>query len=282
MNEQPDPTNTNPVQTTPPENPNPNPNQTIPPSPPPPVVQLQEQLGDSRLKEHVKKQTLRNVFLVLGGLAVLGILLFMFGTQMLIGLSLLLGKEAKETQEKPQETNTTTFVAPPVLDPLESATKSATIAVSGTTTSANETVYLYINGKLEDKMKSKKNKNFTFRNVSLKEGENDIKAKTVTQDNKQSNYSNSVKIIYSNKPPELTIESPQDGQTFKKDQSPIDIRGKTDAGVRVTVNEFWAIDQGEGKFLYNYTLKDGENKIKVVATDDAGNNAEKEITIKVE
>lgn len=234
---------------------------------------------DSRLKQHVKKQTIRNVLLSIGGLTLLGGIIAVFGTQLLINYSLLLGNS--QENKVVTDVNSPSYIAPPVLDPIENATKSATVTITGYTANANQTVNFYVNGKAAGSTKTKHNKSFS-KKITLKSGENEIKAKTITPSKKQSDYSNTIKISYATKAPELEITSPQDGQTFKKDASPIRISGKSDDGVRVTVNDFWAISEDDGTFSYSYILKDGENKLKIVATDEADNKTEKEITIKVE
>ena len=55
--------------------------------------------------------------------------------------------------------------------------------------------------------------------------------------------------------------------------------GKTDSGVRITVNGFWAVIDENNNFSYSLPLQDGDNAIKVVAQDQAGNKAEKEIKV---
>ena len=253
------------------------------PNPQAPVLNNEPPLPDSRLNDHLKKQTTRNILLVIGGLLVIAAIVFFFGTQLLIGFSLLLKGPNNGNQATHNSTEDAGFIAAPALDPIEqTATNSAQVSVSGYTTDPEQKVNLYVNGKLAGKKTSRKDMSFVFRSVTLIQGDNSIKAKIVTDKNKQSEYSNTLKITYSNKPPELSIDSPHDGDTIKKDQSPIDITGKSTPGAKVTVNEFWAIEGENGSFTYAYTLKDGENKIKVAAKDEAGNQTEKEITIKVE
>ena len=80
--------------------------------------------------------------------------------------------------------------------------------------------------------------------------------------------------------PGLSIDQPQDGQTVSKSSSPtLGIQGKTDIGNNVTVNGFWAIVDDQGNYNYLYTLQNGDNDIKVIATDPEGNQTTKEIHI---
>src|SRR5262249_40352103 len=138
----------------------------------------------------------------------------------------------------------------------------------------------YVNGKLVDKTDVGKDKQFAFQQVKLEKGSNQIKAKAVTTDDKESEYSSVTSISYSNEPPKLDINSPQDGQDVAKGDGPLRVSGKTDSGVKVTVNDFWAIVQDDGTFSYMLALHDGDNTIKIVATDDADNQTTKELKIK--
>ncbi|HSW47880.1 MAG TPA: hypothetical protein VLG67_02255 [Candidatus Saccharimonadales bacterium] len=198
----------------------------------------------------------------------------------LVGFSILIEK-FKNPKDEQINTQSVDYIAPPVLNPLPNATKNDKTAVSGFASSSNATIILYVNGELADKTRSKSDNSFTFENVSLNSGDNEIKAKTEENEDKQSDFSQSITITFLNKPPALDITFPHDGQSFKKDESPIKISGKSDKGVKVTVNSFWAISQDDGSFYYQYNLKDGDNDLKFAATDDAGNKTEKELHIKV-
>ncbi len=171
------------------------------------------------------------------------------------------------------------YIAPPVLNPMNEATKSAQIIVSGYAGDKQD-IKLYVNGKFIDKTTVNKDKQFTFQNVPLEKGNNEIKAKALTDKDKESDYSQILNINYIDKAPSLDINYPQDGQTISKGDSPITVKGKTDPGVKVTINDFWAISNDDGSFSYSLSLHDGDNDIKIIATDDAGNQTTKEIKIK--
>ncbi|HXT83093.1 MAG TPA: hypothetical protein VN704_02000, partial [Verrucomicrobiae bacterium] len=119
-----------------------------------------------------------------------------------------------------------------------------------------------------------------FTSVQLHSGQNTIQVKAEEDNKRQSDFSNTDTISYLKNPPNLSISSPQDGQGFSKNSSPsVGINGSTDPGAKITVNGAWAIVDDQGKFNYLYTLKDGDNDIKVVATDNAGNQTTKEFHI---
>jgi hypothetical protein len=234
----------------------------------------------SRLKSHLQKQAYRNVLLAAFGIVLVIILLIIFGTNILVSFSLLIGR-LTGTEEVEQTTQSTTYIAPPTLDAPFEATSSATLSLSGFA-QADQTIALFRNGKQIAKTSTKDNNSFTFRTVRLDEGENVFKTRVITTDQKHSEYSNEIKIALLNEPPELTVDAPQDGQVFKKDGRPVKVSGKTNPNVKVTVNDFWAIVDDEGNYSYLYTLKDGENELKIVATDNANNKTEKILKIRTE
>ena len=168
------------------------------------------------------------------------------------------------------------FIAPPVLDFFPEATASANITVSGIA-SKKQTVNLYINDELTNTAGADNNGKFVFKEV-LNPGENTVKTKAVVN-NKESDFSNILTISFKNAPPSLNITSPSDNQSFSKDQNTAVIKGTTDADVKVIVNGFWAIVDDSGNFSYTLSLQNGDNHIKIVATDPAGNKNEKEVKV---
>ncbi|MGH7202887.1 MAG: hypothetical protein ACREHC_00405 [Candidatus Levyibacteriota bacterium] len=234
-------------------------------------------MKDSRLNSSLEKKAYHNIILAVLGAIILIIILVLFGTKLLIGFSLLT-EGGKGNTTTPQTQKSNTYVAPPTLDPVVSATNSAQIAISGTSL-ADQKINLYINGNLVDNTIVQEDNNFNFPSVPLQNGQNSIKSIAVTKDNNKSNASNILSISLLNKPPELTIEQPQDGQGFDKNAGPVNIQGQTDPGSQVTINDFVGIVDDQGKFSYLYNLKDGDNDLKIVATDQAGNKTTKEIHI---
>lgn len=199
-------------------------------------------------------------------------LMFKFGLPLLVNLSLFLSG-SKDNQEQSKFQNPS-FIVPPVLNPISQATSSANIIVSGIA-SKNQTINLYVNNDLVDKTETKGNGSFSFEEI-IKPGENTIKAKAVVGD-KESEFSQSIITAFKSAPPSLNLSSPSDGQTFTKDQNIAEIKGTTDIDVKVTVNGLWAITDNLGNFSYRLPLQNGENKIKIIATDIAGNKIEKEV-----
>lgn len=230
-------------------------------------------MARSRLSKRMEQKTKKNLFLSVLGIVLIIFLVFKFGIPLLVNLSLFLSGSSNKEETKIQNSS---FIAPPVLDSYPEATASANIIISGIA-SKKQTVNLYINDSLIDTTKAGDDGRFLFKKT-ITPGENIIKAKAVMNE-KESDFSNTIIIAFKGAPPSLNISSPTDGQSFSKDQNVIDVKGITDADVKITINGFWAITDGSGNFSYKLPLQNGENKINVTAVDLAGNKTEKEIKV---
>lgn len=227
----------------------------------------------SRLAKRLEQQSKRNLLISALGIFVVLFLLFKFGLPLLVNFTLLISG-LKNSQDTASE-KSVSFVSPPVLNPLPRATNSATITISGSALQ-KQTVMLYLDGGLVGKMKVDKDTNFIFEDIKLTKGTNIITAKALDEKGKESKNLAPFTILLKTDPPQLSIDSPSDGQSFSKDDKTAQIRGKTDPGTKVTANDFWAIVDENGNFSYQLPLRDGENIIKVVAVDEAGNKTEAE------
>lgn len=221
----------------------------------------------------MEQKSKKNLALSVLGIILVIFLVLKFGIPLLVNLSLFLSGSQGKEETRVQNSS---FIAPPTLDSFPQATSSAKIIISGIA-SKKQTVNLYINGDLVDTVKAEENGKFLF-NETIKPGENTINAKAVA-DSKESDFSNTIVTAFKSAPPSLSIESPSDNQSFSKDQNTVEIKGTTDSDVKVTVNGLWAITDSSGKYFYRLALQSGENKIKIIAMDIAGNKTEKEIKV---
>lgn len=231
----------------------------------------------SRLSRRLESQSKKSFYFSILGILIILFILVRFGIPLLINFSLFIS--GSKSSSESENSNSASFVAPPVIDPLPyDATSSAQISISGKAF-PEQTINLYINDELVDKVSVIDNDSFIFKDIILKPGENSIKTKALADDKKQSDYSNTITVSLKKEPPALSVDSPSDNQSFPKDENTANVSGKTDPGVKVTVNDFWAIVDSDGKFSYTLKLHDGDNQIKIIATDDAGNKTEKEIKV---
>lgn len=231
---------------------------------------------DSRLSKRQEKKTKQNLILSVAGIIVVLILLFKVGVPLLVNFSLFIGQQKDSSPISQSNSKDPSFIAPPIFDPIPSATNSAKISLTGSAI-ANQSVKIYVNGKLFDETPTKNDGSFSLI-VDIQKGSNTINAKANVK-GKDSNFSDSLTTTYIDSKPTLDITSPSDGQTFSKDQKSAPVSGKTSAGAKVTVNGFWAIVDENNNFSYSLPLQNGDNQIKIVATDDAGNSTEKDLKV---
>jgi len=227
----------------------------------------------SRLSKTLEKKTRKTLVLSIIGIVIVLFLLFRYGLDILVNFSLFISGQKSSSSIIPNKID---FIAPPILNPLSPATNSANIVISGKALK-DQTIYLYINNRGVDQTEVDKNGDFVFEET-LKEEDNLIRVKA-EYNGKKSEYSDEFNVVFKNSPPSLEISSPKDGDSFKKDQNTIVVSGKTDQGVSVTVNGFWAVIDDNNNFSYKLSLQGGDNQIKIVATDLAGNKTEKELKV---
>lgn len=228
----------------------------------------------SRLqRKHQKDATRQTVFFLVGSIIVLLIVVF-FGIKFVFGLS---GFISEKFQKKSQVTEGQKLApVTPMFSHDFDATNSALVKISGVT-DAKTNVELFQNGESKTTGISDDEGGFSFE-VDLDKGPNEFTAQAISEAGTKSAMSEVFMVTLLTEPPKLEISSPKDGDTVGTQQTPI--VGVTDKGAKVTVNDFFSIVDGQGNFSFNFNFSDGDNKIKVEATDAAGNKTTKEITVK--
>jgi hypothetical protein len=232
----------------------------------------------SRLNKSTERKTQRTMILSIIGILVILFLLFKFGIDALVNFSVFISGSKNQTTT--QDSNQLNYVTVPTLNPLSQATNSAHIIITGQSTK-DYSILLYINNNNVDQVNADKNGGFIFKE-DLTSGDNQIKVKAKSN-NKQSDFSDSINVVFKNSAPTLDISSPSDGQSFNKNlvntNNTINVTGKTDQGVSVTVNGFWAVVNDSGNFSYTLPLQNGDNQLKIIAVDQAGNKTEKDLKV---
>ncbi len=241
-----------------------------------PSAIIEEPVRRSRLAKSMERRTMRNIVLMGAGILLILFILLKFGIDALVNFSVFVTSRGQNTQTNSQ--NEVGYIPPPFLNSLNSATNSAHIIITGTADKGRQ-IDLFINNTSVDSVTTDKDGKFTF-NEDLKKGDNTIKVRA-EQKGKYSDFSDSYTVTYNNSQPKLDVKSPTDGQTFtKNDNNPITVSGSTDPNVTVTVNGFWATIDNNNNFSYNLTLQNGDNDIKIIAVDQAGNKSEKDLKVK--
>jgi len=227
----------------------------------------------SRLSRKLEKKSKKIILSATLGILIVLFLVFKFAIPF---LTFLAGGSTSSSS-----TNTTSnqiYVAPPAINPMNSATNSAQVIITGIA-SSHQNVEIYVNDQKTDVKDTKDDGTFSFANIALNQGSNTIKVRA-KQNNKYSDFSDVLTITYKNQPVTLSIDNPHDGDSFSKDQNNVIVSGKTDPDIKgVTVNDFWAIVDDKGNYSYNLHLNNGDNQLKVVATDTAGNKTEKDMKV---
>ena len=169
--------------------------------------------------------------------------------------------------------------SPPNLSPIPLYTKDAEIKIEGYAEAGTEVV-LHVNENEAGETVAEKGGQFTFSSVTLKNGENKISAIAKDGAGNESLKSSILKVILDKEPPELAITKPKAGQQFSGDNNKITVVGKTEPGATVKINNNQANVLGDGSFSFTFIASnEGEIKSTITATDRAGNETAKEITV---
>jgi hypothetical protein len=144
-------------------------------------------------------------------------------------------------------------VGAPVLDRIKSPAEQQIISVSGFNVEAEAKVKLFLNGNEFQEAKADSKGKFSFLNVSLIEGENKIKASTITKEGK-TKESSEVKVVYQRPKPkeessdqqteppkqtetaQTTTEEPKQENTLDKLWKALDSSIKTREGYAIVYN----------------------------------------------
>ena len=221
---------------------------------------------------------------LVGLLKVLGIILAVIAALYFIGISGLTyigGFWNLFTGETGPTAGDKVAPSPPTFYPVSPYTKSGTIKLTGSAEPAAE-ITLYINDAESTKTISEAGGGtFSFSNVTLTtQGKNVITATAKDRSGNVSQNSAELIVTFDKKPPKLEITAPEDGQAFSgEDNKQIRVKGETEVGAIVKINEIQAPVLADGTFKLTITAKDGDNEITVVATDKAGNEKKVELTV---
>lgn len=225
----------------------------------------------SRLSRRIENKSKKQTYFFLGGILIIVVFLFKFGVPTLEILTNALSRNKGNNLSVAGKE----FLEPPSLI-LPEATNSAILIVNGTAPDDSGEIEIYVNSNLENTM-TLDQMGFNMK-VSLKNGDNSIKARYVKGD-KKSEFSEEYHVSFVKGEPKLEISNPHDGDHFTKADQQILVSGITDSENTVTVNGFVAIVDTSGNFTYNLNLSEGDNDIKIAATNPAGNTTTK--TMKV-
>lgn len=228
----------------------------------------------SRLQNLEEKNNIRKATLLSVGTVVLVLITVVLGIPFLIRIAGFLG-DIKST-DRPVDKNDLIPPVPPQISLPYDATNSATQTISGTS-EPGATVFLTLNGQSSGDVVVSEDSSFSISDIHLSEGDNSLAAVAIDQSGNKSVSSTEISLYYSNKAPELEVESPTDYQQVSGPN--VEIKGTSTPGVRLTVNERSIIVSSEGKFSTNFNLTPGENVLVFIVSDKLGNQTRKELTV---
>lgn len=231
----------------------------------------------SRLVKKEEAKSLRRT-VIFGGLTILFILGIIFlGIPTLVKIAVFFSEI--KSSGTPVEQSDILPPAPPKINSLPEATSTNSISLSGFA-EAGSTVEVFLNNSSYKKVIASEDGTFLVDNLSLTEGQNEIYTIAQDQAGNLSQPSETILILFDKAPPTLEISQPQDGANFTGEkQRKIQISGKTEPGVNLIINDRLQILDKDGNFSLAFTLSEGENVLKFVATDKAENKTEKEIKV---
>lgn len=164
-------------------------------------------------------------------------------------------------------------LAPPVLNIPYEATNTAQINISGFSTPDSK-VKLFIDDGEKETADVASNGSFTFQNVTLSFGTNNIYGKSIDENQKESLPSKTIKVIYDSEKPNLQVLEPEDGKTIQGGDKKVKIAGTTEPQAQILINGSQVVVDKDGKFESSLSLNDGENNFTIRASDKASNYTE--------
>lgn len=232
----------------------------------------------SRLQQQQKKQFTFNIIFGVIILLTVIVLLFTFGLRILLNASAFIARLSEKKTAQPLNKNQN-FIGDVDIDSIAVATNSSRIFVAGAVVNFNQ-VEFYLNGDLVKETPLLASDNFSEEIGDLKKGENEVYVIAKSKDQNEEKKSKTFTVFYKSEKPKLEINEPQDGQKTNKQE--VKIVGSTDKETYIKVNDLPVVVDAQGIFQTLIKLKEGENKISVLAQDIADNIEQKTLTITYE
>ncbi len=230
----------------------------------------------TRLQRKHEKDSLKQAgkYILLTVIAL--ILVVKFGLPALVRLAGFVG-DLKSSSEPIEKADSLAPVAPTLLS-LPEATNSAKISVAGYT-ETGVTVKLSRGGIVVEETVSDSDGNFEFKDIVLKEGNNEFMAEGIDSQGNSSEPSKTHLVTFDNTPPQITVNQPEANKRFFDKDSPIVISGQTEVDTNLTINAKFVRVDNDGSFNLKWPLSEGDNQLDFLARDSAGNETKKLLTV---
>lgn len=232
--------------------------------------------NSSRMQRLEEKRNLKRAVLFICGIVVILVLVLTLGFSALTNMFLFISS-LKSGGNLNTKSDNIPPSPPQLIVPFE-ATNSASLTIKGIAEPSSK-VYLSHNGKDTIDTTTPDSGVFIFERIKLVDGKNTFSAISIDPAGNKSQNSELQVITLSTKSPTLSLDSPSDRQVVTGKDIRLEVKGTTDIGTRVTVNDRVVIVGADGRFTMTIGLNSGENVLVVVATDVAGNQTRKEVTV---
>lgn len=231
-------------------------------------------LASSRLvkkeKNKLQKQTFGFLFF---GVVILLLFVFLIVPNLIRLFFAVIDKDSPLTE---------TDVVPPQVPVLASTPVEATFSASLQLTGfaeADSTVVFLLNSAKSAEVKVDSEGNFAHE-LALNEGQNELSIFGVDVAGNESLKTRTYLIARDSEAPFLDLEEPKDGAVIElKKNRTLTIKGKTEPGARLQINDRLVLADSEGNFSSNYYLAEGKNELKFIVIDKATNQTERTIEV---
>ena len=165
----------------------------------------------------------------------------------------------------------------PVFNSPALATNTKLLEVSGFA-EAKSQVLVVLNGNQVADLTVGDDATFKYA-IELQEGENYLQAFSKDSSENESILSKEYVVMLDTQAPSLQFsESIKDGvQIVGKENRTYTLSGVTEPNAKVAINDRFLFARADGSFSYQIQLNEGDNVIKFIITDKAGNNLEQEL-----
>lgn len=221
-----------------------------------------------RAVRRLAKKSKRSFIITLSLIVILGYLTIAWILPAFIGAV----GSVKNIVKPPKVITKTEFsnVAPPTLNIYFEATNSSQLDIAGYAT-PNSKVKLFLDDNLEETVDVSPEGTFIVENIALNLGANNLYGKTVDEKDNESLPSKTIKLLFDNEKPTLSINEPEDDKKIQGGDKKVKISGKTEPEAQVFINDSRVIVDKDGNFSSEQTLNDGDNTFTVKAQDSAAN-----------
>lgn len=169
--------------------------------------------------------------------------------------------------------------APVLFEAPPEATFSAQLKLQGYADPDSRVVFILNGQQVEEELVGEKGE--FNKQLQLEKGDNKLTLYAVNELGTESLQSKTYQLVYDDEPPVITLIEPKPDSTIElKRNRNTSVVGETEPSSRVYLNDLLILADENGQFTSTYYLEEGDNLLRFVAVDRAGNQSELEIKVK--